>query len=47
MEKDWNLLILRMITGTRRLFVLPNYTSMLELRKELLKTTGGDDFWKG
>ena len=47
MEKEWDLLILRMITGSRRLFVLPNYTSMLALRKELLKTTGGEDFWKG
>ena len=47
LEKKPDLLILRMITGTRRLFVLPNYTSMLELRKELLKTTGGVEFWKG
>ncbi len=47
MEKEWDLLIRRMTKGPRRLFVLPNYTSMLELREKLLKTTGGDDFWKG
>ena len=47
MEKEWTPLISRMTEGTRRLFILPNYTSMLELRKELQKTAGGEDFWKG
>lgn len=47
MEKEWAPLISRMTEGTRRLFILPNYTSMLELRKELQKTAGGEDFWKG
>ena len=29
------------------IFVLPNYTSMLELREALLAKTGGSEFWKG
>ena len=28
-------------------FILPNYTSMLALRKVLSDATGGTDFWKG
>ncbi len=28
-------------------FILPNYTSMLALRKVLSQATGGSDFWKG
>lgn len=28
-------------------FILPNYTSMLSLRKALSDATGGADFWKG
>ena len=28
-------------------FILPNYTSMLALRKVLSDATGGSDFWKG
>ena len=47
MEKDYSRLIENMIREETRIFVLPNYTCMLELRKALLKKTGGNEFWKG
>ena len=36
-----------MRSSTLPCFVLPNYTSMLALRKVLSDATGGSDFWKG
>ena len=47
MEKDYSRLIEEMIREEKRIFVLPNYTSMLEMRNALLKKTGGNEFWKG
>ena len=45
--KDNTELLGRMKESTRPSFILPNYTSMLALRKVLSDATGGTDFWKG
>ena len=47
LEKDYSRLIGDMKSSPYRLFVLPNYTSMLDFREALIKETGGDEFWKG
>ncbi len=45
--KDNHQLVDRMKEGNLPCFILPNYTSMLALRKLLSDATGGTDFWKG
>ena len=47
MVKDFARLIEEMTQKEKRLFMLPNYTAMLDLRQALLKKTGGSAFWKG
>ena len=47
MEKDYSQLIRDMKNSPYRLFVMPNYTSMLDFREALIKETGGNEFWKG
>lgn len=47
MIKDNEKLLEEMKNSTLPGFVLPNYTSMLALRKVLSDATGGADFWKG
>ena len=47
LEKDWGRLIRHLAGSPRRIFILPNYTAMLTLRRELLKVSGGEAFWKG
>ena len=47
MEKSVPALVGRLEKSERKVFILPNYTSMLELRKALLSVTGKEDFWKG
>ena len=44
---DNEALLAYMKTGDLPSFILPNYTSMLALRKVLSQATGGSDFWKG
>ncbi len=39
-------LLQRMKQSGRPVFVMPNYTSMLSLRKTLSEATGGKEFWK-
>ncbi len=45
--RDNDRLLAMMREGGRPCFILPNYTSMLALRKALSDATGGADFWKG
>ena len=45
--RDYETLLEEMRSSTLPCFVLPNYTSMLALRKVLSDATGGSDFWKG
>ena len=46
LEKDFGVLLQKISENNRRVFILPNYTSMLELRKVILRTAGGEEFWK-
>ena len=45
--RDNDALLDLMRKSERPVFILPNYTSMLALRKVLSDATGGKDFWKG
>ena len=47
MEKDYSRLITDMTEREKRIFVLPNYTAMLDFRREFLRKNGGTEFWKG
>ena len=47
LKKDYSRLIDDMARQEKRIFVLPNYTSMLDFREALLQKTGGEAFWKG
>ncbi len=47
MEKDYARLIEAMTEKEKQMFLLPNYTAMLDLRQALLHKTGGNAFWKG
>lgn len=47
LEKDQNALLSKIKEESLPVFLLPNYTSMLSLRKLLSDATGGQDFWKG
>lgn len=43
---DYNGLVKRLQDDGRTAFLLPNYTSMMELRQALSPETGNQDFWK-
>lgn len=45
--RGWNELVEEMKKSDYPIFVLPNYTSMLALRKTLAEVTGKEEFWKG
>ena len=45
--KGWDNLVNVMKKSKYPVFVLPNYTSMLALRKTLAEVTGAEEFWKG
>ena len=45
--KGWDNLVNAMKKSEYPVFVLPNYTSMLALRKTLAEVTGAEEFWKG
>lgn len=45
--KGWNDLVEEMKKSEYPIFVLPNYTSMLALRRTLADITGKEEFWKG
>ena len=45
--KGWDNLVNVMKKSEHPVFVLPNYTSMLALRKTLADVTGAEEFWKG
>ncbi len=45
--KGWDNLVNAMKKSEYPIFVLPNYTSMLALRKTLAEVTGAEEFWKG
>ncbi len=45
--KGWDNLVNAMKNSKHPVFVLPNYTSMLALRKTLAEATGKEEFWKG
>ncbi len=46
MEKDNEKLLASMREGSLPVFVMPNYTSMLALRKILSDATGKKEFWE-
>lgn len=43
---DYDEIVSRLKTEGRTAFLLPNYTSMMELRQALSKETGSRDFWE-
>ena len=47
LERDYGRLLEDMANKEERVFILPNYTAMLEIRQVLAKKTGGEAFWKG
>ncbi|MBR2257445.1 MAG: DUF1727 domain-containing protein [Blautia sp.] len=47
MEKDYPALLRLLKKESHRVFVLPNYTAMLEIRKAFLTSADGEEFWKG
>ena len=46
-EKDYGRLVRRLKKSRLPVYILPNYTSMLDFRRVLLKAAGGEAFWKG
>lgn len=46
-QRDYRELVRELDAGNRPVFILPNYTSMMELRKILGEATGKEGFWKG
>ena len=47
LEKDYSRLLDEIVRREKQVFLLPNYTSMLDLRQVLLQKAGGNAFWKG
>ena len=47
LEKNYATLLDQISARGTNVFILPNYTSMLEFRKVLLTKSGGSAFWKG
>ena len=47
MEKNAGRLAARLLKSTRPVFILPNYTSMLEIRRALQPLAGKQSFWRG
>lgn len=46
LEKDQGKILEQIRRSTLPVYILPNYTSMLSLRKLLSEATGGSEFWK-
>ena len=45
-ETDYDRLIEKLKAAEQRIYILPSYTAMLELRQKLVKTVGGKSFWE-
>lgn len=45
-ENDYDKLIKRLKSADCRIYILPSYTAMLELRQKLVKAVGGKNFWE-
>ncbi len=45
--EDWSGLADKISNSTVPVYIMPTYTAMLSLRAELIKRTGGADFWEG
>ena len=43
---DYDQIVQRLKTEGRPAFLLPNYTSMMELRQAVSKVTGSREFWE-
>ena len=43
---DYSELIERMCSSEHRVFIMPTYTAMLDLRSQLQKRLGGKEFWE-
>ena len=43
---DYGELIERMCKSEHRVFIMPTYTAMLDLRSQLQKRLGGKEFWE-
>ena len=45
-ETDYDRLIEKLKSAEGKIYILPSYTAMLELRQRLVKTIGGKSFWE-
>ena len=46
MEKDYGKLVEQLSGEERRIFLMPTYTAMLDLRQVIVKHCGGSNFWE-
>ena len=46
MERDYAKLVAWMAEQEKPVYIMPTYTAMLELREEVIKRCGGDEFWE-
>lgn len=46
MERDYEKLVDWMARQEKPIYIMPTYTAMLELRQEVIKRCGGQDFWE-
>lgn len=45
-ETDYDKLIEKLSASKARIYILPSYTAMLELRQKIVRTVGGKNFWE-
>ena len=45
-ETDYDKLIENLKTETCRIYIMPSYTAMLEIRQKIIKAVGGKNFWE-
>ncbi|MCD8066989.1 MAG: DUF1727 domain-containing protein, partial [Oscillospiraceae bacterium] len=46
-EPSWDGLAEKIAASAEPVYIMPTYTAMLSLRAQLIKRTGGSDFWEG
>ncbi|MCD8099487.1 MAG: MurT ligase domain-containing protein [Oscillospiraceae bacterium] len=46
-EPSWDGLAEKIAASAEPVYIMPTYTAMLSLRAQLIKHTGGSDFWEG
>jgi len=45
-EQDYEKIVSGLEKTDKQVFIMPNYTSMLEMREVIIKHCGGADFWE-